>query len=372
MKGNDPMFNLTDCDYYQAIKDYASIMVFGAGVNGRMNQGLCETLKKDISCYLVSSQHAKADSTIHGVPVRRIDDISVSEKQESLVIVGRAHKNHQETARLLREHGFCHIIPGINQILPELSEEHIASLRDVFGRDLVRHIPTCEKEQECSLRIYAVTSINDFHKTNRRWGSKYIEYIQAGAALTRERICKIADDTGDNISQYNRYLNETTAGYWIAKNDTQHKYVGLFHYCRGMDLSDRQLEWIAGHDIDVVLKTPMVFAYDVHSYNYDWPLRCELICQYAPDYADAVSWYLKNRFFFQGNIQIAKREIFKEYYEWVFRILKDMGEMYPDAVLKDERSFGFLVEELMNIWYIKNAGRFAFAFAPALTFECAK
>lgn len=359
------MLNWADCEYYQAIKDYSTIMVFGASVHGWDEQRYCKFLKKDISCYLVCDSK-KAGSIIHDVPVRRIDDVSPEEKQKGLVIVGRAYEHHLETVQLLREHGFCHIIPGVSQNTLELSEDQNAELRKVFGDDLVLQIPSLEEEKKCNVKIYAVTSVSNFHKANCCWDSKYIEYIQAGAALTKERICALTDDAGENVSQYNHYINEGTAGYWIAKNDNEHKYVGLFHYSRGMDLSDRQIEWIAEHNIDVVLKTPNVFVYDMLSFSADTAYK--VIYRYAPDYVDAARYHLKSRFFFQGSIQIAKREIFREYYEWAFHILKGAGEMFPSEVLGGNKRFcAYLMESLMNIWYIKNADRFRFAFAPDLT-----
>ena len=359
------MLEMTDGGYYKAIKDYSTIMIFGANLNGKMNHHYCKTLGKDVSCYLVSSQSARAGSVINGVPVRRIDDISPNEKQGGLVIVGRSYENHQETVRLLQEHGFRHIIPGINQSTSELDEEQTALLKSIFGNDLVLDIPALEEEKDCSMQIYAVTSTGNFRKAHRSWNSKYIKYIQAGAALTKERICELTDDTGENISQYNHYINESTAGYWIAKNDVSHKYVGLFHYSRGMDLSDRQIEWIAEHDIDVVLKTPDIFMYDILSFSGS---IYKAVCQCAPDYTDAVNCYFSNRFLCQGTIQISKREIFREFYEWALHVLKKYGEICPASIsiAGDERHFAAVMENLLTIWYIKNAGRFRFAFAPWL------
>lgn len=347
--------------FYDVIKDYSTIMIFGVHGGCRWECRSCkENFKKDVSCYLVD-QGAEADLAIDGVPVRRIDDISPNEKQESLVIDGMSYANHQKTVQMFQEHGFRHIVPGNGQQTIQLSKEHIAALKEIFGSALLLQVPSLEREKACSMKIYAVTSANNFHKAKRRWDSKYIEYIQAGAALTKERLCALTDDTGDNISQYNDCLNEMTAAYWIAKNDVQHEYVGLYHYSRGMDLNDRQLEWIAEHGIDVVLKTPSVYRYsrlsmvDIRIYG--------ALGRYAPDYEDATGWYLKNCLFFQGNIEIAKREIFKEYCEWAFSIMEGMGKMYPD-VLKAPRYFGYMAEHLLNIWHLKNAHRFRIAIAP--------
>lgn len=340
-------------------------MVFGASVNGWVHEQYCRNLKKDISCYLVSSRSARAGSIIHGIPVKRMDDIPLSEKQEGLVIVGRSYENHQETVRMLQKHGFCHIIPGIVQATTILSESNVGELKKCFGDDLLLRIPSLEAEKECSVKIYAVTNVSNSHKVNVRWDSKYIEYIQSGAALTKERICALTDDTGVNVSQYNKQLCEHSAGYWVTKNDNEHEYTGLYHYSRGMALSDRQIEWIAEHNIDVVLKIPQIFQYDLLSFWGDQTYKA--VCQYSPDYADAANYHMKNSFFFQGSIQIAKREIFREYYEWAFQMLRVLGKLYPDSVFAgDGRFCGYQMESLMNIWYIKNAGRFHFAFAHEL------
>ena len=93
--------------------------------------------------------------------------------------------------------------------------------------------------------IYAVTSHKNLHKSISKYQSNYIKYIQAGAELADNIFCEITDNRGENISKWNPYYCELTAGYWVYKNDKVNEYVGLYHYSRGLDITDKQIESIA-------------------------------------------------------------------------------------------------------------------------------
>ena len=55
--------------------------------------------------------------------------------------------------------------------------------------------------------------------------------IHAGHARADKDLGYIGDDTGDNISRLNPFLDEITALYWIWKN-TNHTHTGIVHYRR--------------------------------------------------------------------------------------------------------------------------------------------
>ena len=55
--------------------------------------------------------------------------------------------------------------------------------------------------------------------------------IYAGKALITNPSKMIGDDTGDSISEKNRYYSELTGIYWVWKN-TAHQITGSCHYRR--------------------------------------------------------------------------------------------------------------------------------------------
>lgn len=355
------MLKRTDCLFFKRICGFKNIMIFGAGENGYQSQQYCEGFGKKVACYLISDSYDISE--FHGVPVKHFKDISEFAKKNSLVIIGRSMEHHNESVALLNCNGFSHIIPGISEITTNM-DAHVSHLQEIYGDDIVFHIPEYEFDDEISMRIYAVTSATNFHATKGKWNSKYVEYIQAGAALTDVRICEITDDLGDNISKLNRFLNETTAGYWIAKNDFKHEYLGLYHYGRGMDLNDSQLKWIVKNDIDIVLKKPEFFSYDILSFSaFSGVIAYEGVKKFAEEYIEAAEKHLKDNIFFQGNIQIAKSEIFKEYYDWAIGVIMPMFEIYKQEIEIQPRLLAFAMESMLNIWCLKNADRFRFAFA---------
>ena len=73
--------------------------------------------------------------------------------------------------------------------------------------------------------------------THKELPAEYVEkfpegykVIHAGRAISAD-LGYLGDNTGDNISHLNPYINELTALYWILKN-TNHTIIGFSHYRR--------------------------------------------------------------------------------------------------------------------------------------------
>ena len=65
--------------------------------------------------------------------------------------------------------------------------------------------------------------------------SNILQPIQVGKANSKFDLNMVSDNTGDNISDKNKYFCELTATYWIWKN-TKDDIVGLYHYRRYLNL----------------------------------------------------------------------------------------------------------------------------------------
>ena len=54
----------------------------------------------------------------------------------------------------------------------------------------------------------------------------------------------LRDNTNNRFSAYNKYFNEITAMYWLAKNYDLPDYVGISHYRRILPLNDEIMSWL--------------------------------------------------------------------------------------------------------------------------------
>ena len=110
-----------------------------------------------------------------------------------------------------------------------------------------------DNEKTKRLKMYVVCCHVDKPMEEGDLKSVYNVPIQAGAALTDKRICKLNDydDFPESISDRNKRYSEMTAMYRIgALNDSE--YVGITHYRRRFLLSDKQLEEYMDKGFDII------------------------------------------------------------------------------------------------------------------------
>ena len=189
--------------------------------------------------------------------------------------------------------------------------------------------------------------------------------IQVGAEKAAKRFeGMLHDDEGENISSKNPMYCELTAQYWAWKNDDA-DYYGFFHYRRYMSFSEKQFPHNLFEDVemnylddrvldtlnlskermqsfisqyDVIATTPVVlkklnrtlksnyYQYEITPYQYseDLEVMLDIIKEKYPEYYDTAYYYLhKSPIGYYCNMFIMRKEIFKEYSEWLFTILEE-------------------------------------------------
>ena len=201
------------------------------------------------------------------------------------------------------------------------------------------------------------------------------EIIHAGHAQAEKFFGYLGDDSGDNISRFNRYLNEITALYWIWRN-TAHAIVGLCHYRRFFTadgenfLTEAQArELLRGCDVIVVrgnffaltqreLKS-LVCGGDLNAFVEK--IFREHISRKQPDYLDAFDYISNSRAEFMYEMFITRRKIFDAYCEWLFSFVIDVTEEVLArtnlAAIDNPRKYravGLVCERLMTVWLAKN------------------
>lgn len=203
--------------------------------------------------------------------------------------------------------------------------------------------------------------------------------IQGGREQGKD-LGYLGDDTGDNISRLNVYLNELTALYWMWKN-TSHTVIGLNHYRRFFTESDDTT--FASDKIltrDAALK--ILDRYDMIIST----LTCEMIIQREliqndcgkqlttiaekilkkhllraqPDYAEAFDEMMESLTLYRSHLFITRKNILDAYCTWLFSFLIDATEEILRTVnlaampFSPRRLVAFFAERMLTLWLKKN------------------
>lgn len=206
----------------------------------------------------------------------------------------------------------------------------------------------------------------------------------------------IGDDTGDNISKENLYLNELSAFYWAWKNYDRlgnPEYIGFMHYRRHLcfdknnkEKSDKYgllyseylnndylskyklnsnivKDFINEVDIVVAEKTDLKRLGTKTTYNHyknsdnklhirDLDMVIKVLLDKYPHYENAVNEYLESKYAYFTNIFIAKKEIFFEYCEWLFDVIFEAQKVVDTSKynLQEMRVLAYISEWLWGIF----------------------
>lgn len=196
--------------------------------------------------------------------------------------------------------------------------------------------------------------------------------VRGGAALSGEQGYEQTDGTGDNISRYNKTLNELTIQYWAWKN-IEADYYGLCHYRRYISFSDewfpypekRNIKGASEHCLnasyideyaikrfglsesamrreiescDVIVSDPIDVNRDYgfisnlsmlenipRAYKMnDYKVLMEVIQEKYPDYYEDALEVMNGRIGYFYNCFVMKKEVFNDYCQWLFDILLDL------------------------------------------------
>lgn len=385
-------------DVAEELKSSVQTAVFGAGLVAYEVASclLSEPYGLHIDLIMVSHKEGNPDQML-GIPVVDIESAQNIICKDASIVVATMEKHLNSICDNLRRHGYSHIIPLTfesdlwslvqGDYYREFCRSHRKKFRTVEeelcltadkGRETAGRICSQDciggtgsgskfdgrEKKSTSVHIYTVRCHVD-RKLKEDLSRYWWEIpIQAGVALTEQRICEIRDNQGDNISHKNRQYCELTALYWIWKNDHS-DYAGLCHYRRHFELDEVMLGRLAGSDIDVVLTLPIlnfpsvgkVYCHD-HVEN-DWKVMMEAVQVLEPDYMETAKALQDGNFYYGYNMFIARKRILDRYCAWLFPILQYCEE---HCGTRDEgyqeRYIGFLAERLMGIYFLHHEGTY--------------
>ena len=176
------------------------------------------------------------------------------------------------------------------------------------------------------------------------------------------------DDTGDNISDLNKNINEMTTIYWAWKHYDEignPEYIGFNHYRRFFDLETINKE-INENNVDLICKNPDLIRVGIIK-HYE-------LCHVKEDY-EKLSAYMKKKFFdkehnnwydefvsmsnglylYGCNMFVMRKEIFFEYCQFMFPILADIIPIINVSGRDNyqKRAVSFLSERLTSLFIMR-------------------
>ena len=354
----------------------SKLIIFGAR---SIALGACLAIEKlypecEVIGFMVSSLK-KNPNRLCGLPVIEIDDY---EDKDIPVLIAIPEDVQNVVRGILSDKGFKNVYCLTSSKEAELMGRYFESIGrfpSLYNDDPYNRDDSCNRT-DSKAEIYMAKFYRDKPLKNAYSIPDWVHPIQVGAALTDQRITEITDDSGENISTKNVNYCELTALYWMWKNklctEETDKYFGLFHYRRFLDITDDGLMAMKAKNVDALLPYPLLHEPDIseHHSRYieesDWDAMLQALKELYPDYAERFQEILRQPYLYNYNMIIAKREILKDYCEWLFPILKRTEELStPKGWERADRYIGYLGENLLTLyfmyhaekWNIKHVGR---------------
>ena len=224
--------------------------------------------------------------------------------------------------------------------------------------------------------VYVVTHKPTPHDNKLPEGYKI---IHAGRAL-KEDLGYIGDNTGDNISHLNLYINEITALYWMYRN-TEHTVIGLAHYRRFFTESeDATFSYEKILTKDAALKLLERYDIIVSTIGYEMMTQQELVkndcgaeletfaegvikkhlLKVQPDYLESFDAMMNLMAIYKCNMFVTRRNIFDAYCKWLFSFYLDATDEVlrtipmADLPYSPRRLMSFFAERMFQVWLRKN------------------
>lgn len=303
-------------------------------------------------------------------------DISALDKQlngcgyAEIIIICLPAKWQSIAQPHLQSIGFEHLYIYDAVMDNRLKVEYFKSVYAEQGKPfvLLTDMPDEHAKQPCTLTVYMAKCVVDKPLGKEPELSDCVVPIQVGAALTDKRIAELTDDIGDNISERNRRYSETTALYWMWKNDKLSDYLGICHYRRLWVDLDRVAAKLQTTDVDAILPLPTLCEHSVfEDYLFKhiptvWQPMMDVLKRRSPEYYEAAEEIFRDRIFYASNMCILRRDVLNDLCDWMFPIVMDVENIVEE--IEDtyyNRYAGFCTERLITLYFLYNKNKWKIA-----------
>lgn len=331
----------------------------------------CLYPKRHVRCFLVTSLKGNA-SVLGDIPVKELaafsSELLPEDRNNLAVLIATPEDVQAEIEESLENYGFRNY--------RRLDSQRWSELMKLYHARLGRFLPLSALPFGCNeafIRIFVARSYKDRKLRCVYQLPDYMRFIQVGAGSGNKRVGDFHDDEGDNISAKNGNYSELTALYWIWKNRLSgtenqgisgRQYYGLAQYRRMLRLDRDDLLRLLDNDVDVVLPYPMPYEPDINAHHTrylkdsDWRAMLRALEELQPEYAKVLRELMGQKYLYNYNVILAKKDVLQEYCSWLFPILERTEELsVPKGCERSDRYIGYLGETLETLYFIKNADR---------------
>ncbi|SEH23230.1 DUF4422 domain-containing protein [Selenomonas sp. KH1T6] len=260
-----------------------------------------------------------------------------------------------------------------------LSEEDVRNLRKTVMQGGTESLPLEGKGSAARLtdEVYlAMATSQKDAKVSLENLPDYIHPVMGGAAAydgSRTAEMEYDDEEADNLSPYNSLYSELTVAHWLWKKAPQANYLGLCHYRRHFVLTEEIRQALVEGTVDVLLTIPRLTVPNVHKYfatlpvttmdEQDFQLMLRLIEQEDSELAKFSKDFLEGQIHYPNNMVIAKRDIYLDYGNFMFKVLQGMQEHYKETgTTRPDRYLGYVGELLTTVYFAYHRGRWRTGF----------
>ena len=325
--------------------------------------------EKKIACFLVTERGINS-ATLGGIPVTElseyIKDKTEEEKANVTVLICTPENVMGSIEKSLDEVGMNNHI-RIDSLKWACLQEKAFSLLGTFAPLSTLSVGS----KKSDIEVFKMVHHKDKPLVTNYKDPVYVTLVQVGALLTDIRMTEYTDNQGDNISEKNGDYSELTGLYWIWKNKIKRQddtYYGLAHYRRFLELSEDDLLRLADNDIDVVLPYPMPYEPNIEAHHLrylsdlEWDAVLHALKELQPDYSRAFKDILKQEYFYNYNVILAKKDVLDDYCSWLFPLLFRIEENNdPNKEKEPNRYMGYVGETLETLYFMYNKDKLKIA-----------
>ncbi|MBR1642057.1 MAG: DUF4422 domain-containing protein [Butyrivibrio sp.] len=345
----------------------------------------------DIVCFVVT-QYGNNAKMLAGLPVLELD--AFAEKYageiadgEIKVIIATPEAVMDEIETGLADKGIANVERMTSARYSVLWKKYQGEKRDFLP--IFSYSELAGNERPETVLIYMARFHKDKPLERAIEKQDYYREIQVGAAGTEECIKSmwsdreiLKDNAGDNISGKNCNYSELTALFWVWKHvlsgadrgkDRRESYYGLCHYRRQLDILHVEIDELNKRNIDVVLPFPMPYEPDINAHHErylsdsDWNAVLQALKELQPEYYRGASDVFSQRYLYNYNLILARRDVLADYCGWLFPVLLRVEELsVPKGSERSDRYIGYIAENLETLYFMKNRDKLRIAHTGCL------